>query len=942
MGDTTDNINSGSSPENGEKKDIAKKALKIFLDYKWILLLLIVLAITVTVRLEPEKLVPLEKSAEATVNQALLEQMKAEMKNQYPNLPDTQINDMAATELNKYKLTQEYKDQVKQGKDMIKSRFEYESGNETYTYLGDIDSYYWIRQSRNILEKGDQCDMKKDGRCFDTYTTAPVPRGKGFDLYPVVIVDVYKFLKIFEPDMSIMQASFLTPLFISLFITVFLFLLLRRIAGDLAAFFGTVLINVNPYVLSRTLGSDSDIMNILFQALFLWLAIECFYSKKPLHKYIWGSLTALSLVFYSFFWAGWWYLADLFILSLILSAAYIVLKNWYNNPNKKIEINEVKKPLMTIGILLLLFVVIIGVLFSLLTSVSNTMHILGGQFSILHFKIASNTNYWPNVLTTVAEFNSIGLPQIIGSFGSSFTIPIFFMAILGMIFLIFPNIKIINKNILVFALLLIFNLAAYIVLKSTSNGKLVFLLLIPLIVGIYVHMRIKEEEFNPESVFLLIIMICLITYFTMTGVRFLFLMVIPVCIFASVFLTKASTMIVNISRKTLSLPKQYTNIIVFFILVIFLIAPVKAGFKTAQEYVPQVTDEWVATLEKINKESKPDAIINSWWDFGHWFKYLADRRVTLDGSSQNSPQLHWLGKLLLTSDEKTCIGILRMLDCGGNSAVEEINKKMNDTPHSVDIVNKIIILNKTNATGVLMSHGFSEQEAAKVLQYTHCDPPENFLITSEDMIGKSGVWAHFGSWNFKRSYLNGAIKTMPKEEIIKKFAEDYNIPQDQTVKMMNELNSMTSQDDINAWIAPWPGYYTTGLGRCTNKGNISVCRFSNRDASIDVEVDFEKKEMNIMQEGQVYHPKRAAFVYDNTFYSMTYMKDTIELGVVVEKRGDAVAVLFTSPELAGSMFTRLFFFEGAGLENFDKFYDTTTPYGDRIITWKVKWPDASQ
>ena len=36
---------------------------------------------------------------------------------------------------------------------------------------------------------------------------------------------------------------------------------------------GTILINANPAVLSRSLGSDSDIVNVFFQALILWLAI---------------------------------------------------------------------------------------------------------------------------------------------------------------------------------------------------------------------------------------------------------------------------------------------------------------------------------------------------------------------------------------------------------------------------------------------------------------------------------------------------------------------------------------------------------------------------------------------------------------------------------------------------------------------------------------------
>ena len=43
------------------------------------------------------------------------------------------------------------------------------------------------------------------------------------------------------------------------------------------------------------------------------------------------------------------------------------------------------------------------------------------------------------------------------------------------------------------------------------------------------------------------------------------------------------------------------------------------------------------------------------------------------------------------------------------------------------------------------------------------------------------------------------------------------------------------------------------------------------------------------------------------------------------------------PALTGSMFTRLFYFDGAGLDKFEKFNDVTDVTGQRIITWKVKW-----
>src|SRR3989338_5665189 len=223
------------------------------LSKSWILLLLIPLVITAVVRVEAMKLAPLDGSAQSSVNAYFKEQISLQIANQFPNLPAQERVKLADREYAKFvgENKQLITDQIKANSEGFKSRLQYTSGDSTYPYLGDIDSYYWLRMSRNIVEKGTQCDKLQDGICYDTYTAAPVPREKIFDMYPVLIVWNYRVLKLFNPNMSLMQASFLTPLILSLLFTIPLFLLLRKLAGNIAAIAGTVLVNVNPYVLSR-------------------------------------------------------------------------------------------------------------------------------------------------------------------------------------------------------------------------------------------------------------------------------------------------------------------------------------------------------------------------------------------------------------------------------------------------------------------------------------------------------------------------------------------------------------------------------------------------------------------------------------------------------------------------------------------------------------------
>ena len=159
----------------------------------------------------------------------------------------------------------------------------------------------------------------------------------------------------------------------------------------------------------------------------------------------------------------------------------------------------------------------------------------------------------------------------------------------------------------------------------------------------------------------------------------------------------------------------------------------------------------------------------------------------------------------------------------------------------------------------------------------------------------------------------------------------------ETNQWLTELKSKKSNEDINAWIAPWPGY-VGGISSCEKRENETICIFSQQNSQVPIIVDFEKKLAVILKGDIENFLKKTAFVDQNEFYIFENNKTTVDIGAVFFRQGDSVYVMFMSPELVGSMFTRLFFFEGVGLKHFEKFYDTTSAYGDRIITWKVRWP----
>ncbi len=91
-----------------------------------------------------------------------------------------------------------------------------------------------------------------------------------------------------------------------------------------------------------------------------------------------------------------------------------------------------------------------------------------------------------------------------------------------------------------------------------------------------------------------------------------------------------------------------------------------------------------------------------------------------------------------------------MLASSGDKGYETLENYTNNTGKTVEIMDKILVVDKTSAQNILTSeYGLTAEQAQNVLQYTHPDNPNpDVLVTSLDMVSKAGWWSYFGSWNF--------------------------------------------------------------------------------------------------------------------------------------------------------------------------------------------------
>ncbi|MCM2325585.1 MAG: hypothetical protein NDI94_03925 [Candidatus Woesearchaeota archaeon] len=901
---------------------------KFFFKYGWIILILIPLLLSVYIRTIPLKM----DIAYAWSNEGIKNNVRAsiiqQVKQQYPNLPEQNLNVLVDQEYNKF-VTQN-KAQIEQAltgqAEALKEDFRSDNGE---VYLGDIDSYYWVRYAENIDATGRIGDEYRDDVPYDDHMNAPNGYIINPNIYPYIEAYLSKILRIFNPKMSMMMVAYYTPLFLSFLAILFAFFAAKKLAGNFAGFIASLLIAVNPTILSRSLGSDNDIVNAVFPLLIMLLVFYAFDSKDLKKTAVYTALLGLIIGLYSFAWSGWWFM---FLFIIVSWGVYLGYHLGYEFMIGKIDKIAKDDKIRNLAVFALVFLVFTYIGLSFFGEGHEIIKSFTNPFKIVNIKqAAKGTSIWPNVYTTVAELNSATKGQIIASLGGKLFL------LLALIGSIVPLVSLDKKHFKTSLIYLGLSTAYFLALiEAVAFNTLIdyALLGLPLAAGLILSMY-YNYRIDPVHSILMSIWFIATIYASTKGIRFVLLIVPAFVISFSVFLAFFVETLSKFFSKSIDIDITIPKAIFIIIALMLLWKPIEQGRATAYSYVPSVNDQWVETLQEIKVKSASDAIINSWWDFGHWFKYWADRKVTFDGASQNSQNAHWIGKVLLTDNEEQAIAILRMLDCGNTNAEKEMRIAFGgDTFKSVNMLYRLFELDEEKAREELLKITNPEQ-TEKIIKNMYCEPPENYFITSEDMVGKAGVWAHFGIWNFERAKIYNYFKTKEMNEFISSVSSDLGYSTDQAKKWYFELNSLSNDAEINNWIAPWPSYAGAVNCRKLDEKTRECALPVGNNQVIPLTINLTSMDAYVKVNGQTAYPNNLGYFEGEEFKLKEYSENKIGYGIVYS--GDSI--IYMSEQLTGSMFTRMFYLEGKGLKHFKKFYDTTDVTGARIITWNVTWPN---
>ncbi len=883
-------------------------ALNFLKKYAVVFLILIPIIFMFWFRSYPTNLPIADEWAANTVNSYYKNMIDQQVRQQYPNLPDANRNQLVEEQFLEFSKTNnaQIDQQIQQTAQSFKDQFKDENG---YTYLADIDSYIWLRYARNLADYGYVGDELITGKeaeertgikglnpeeayNLDNHMVAPLGSITPPTMHPYAIALTYNIFRIFDQKMTFAQASFYVPIILSLFSIIFAFFIGRKVAGNVGGFFAAMIIAIHPFFLSRSYGSDTDVYSVFFPLAVVCLFLEALDAKDLKKSLILAGLAGIATGLFSFVWA-FFYLFDFIVGAMVLYIIYYLVVHLRKKADaeskkeRKIEkilsSREMKKVLLVLLMFIIFTAAIVTMFYDTKYFFSQTVAPIG----FLSIKESTKPDLWPNVYTTVAELNEANWDSVIGSIGGKY---LFLISLVGI---------------------------GLTLLKKDEHGKT-----------------------DMKYVFLFAIWYVATIYASFKGVRFVLLLVPAFAIGIGAAAGIGYTYLSEWFSKSFSINKKIVSasLFILFFIIIF-ISPgrlVMAAKDTSKNALPLVDDAWWETLTAIKENSSENAIINSWWDFGHHFKYIADRAVTFDGASQNVPQAHWIGKTLLTGDEEQAIAILRMLDCGANTGYEKIHEVIKDTDQAVDTTYKIISLSRESAGEYLKTKGFSEAQIADLLKRTHCSPPEDYFITSEDMIGKSGVWAHFGSWNFDKANIWVNTKGKSREETVKFILENTNYSKEEAEKIYFEISAMKDEREVNNWIAPWPSYASGPVG-CTLIKNTTIVECGN-----GVKIDMETYDSFVPTQQGV-RSLDALSYFEGDDMKERIGNNTMGIaGNIVQSGPETYTLFLMQAPLQKSIFHRLFYLNAKGLNHFDKLIERRSVTGQNIIVWKVNWEGKQQ
>lgn len=858
-------------------------------------------------------------------------------------------------------------------------------------YFSEMDSYFHLRLVENLLNHGHIGDVIVNNSQWDNHRLSP--DGTNISSYPPMIFYVtlffYKLASLIFHDLPIKFVAYWTGAFVGSLAVIPAFFIVRRITNSYGGVVAALLVAMSPNYFSHTYAGfyDKDMLQVLLPIIMLFFFIESIRSKNPKHRIISAILLAITVAIFSISWEGYeFYPAVLvFAILLFLIVGFIfrlnIIKPIKNYPNIKSWFVD-QKEVSAISIFIIVSFVGVYITTGGISGIEGAISSLTGAVNLQ--SAAYGAGDYPNVLVSVSEMRK---PAILsgGIFGLLYVsnsglinsiggIIVLFASLL-MIFIFtysfwnlrgirskddkklpkskrkmvknikstknkgfiekFAELTITNKSIedsKSEMLLYITTFGAWIVISlfaSLTASRFIPILVIPiaLTAGIfvgYLYQYIKKYTNTKNMLYMAIISSILISYsmimvFIDTGLLYP-LIILFVLILLSYLVLYQQEAILNKIKKLKGLNIKKGSFVIILISLV-VVTPTITGAYYLSHSNPGTDDAFWNSMENIKLTQPKDTVIASWWDYGYLFEIAADRMTIFDGGLQSGERAYWIGKSLTTSDDKLSTAILKMLATTGDRAANTLTNYTNDKGKSAKILEEILTKSKTDAKNILTNnYNLTSNQADTIVNYSHPDNPRPVVfVTSSDMTDKAGVWSYFGSWDFEAQQGKQLSYFLPSKSAV---------PMTQ-----NETGNTTEM--IN---------YQQGEGNNSIVYKTVFTQYNNGSTDIKFVASHADGTPILLQDGSEFKPtmnqQKEITIFDAKVVengNLTVEKTLNESGdcsLIIISEGGVYQSILMNKELSNSMYTKLYFMNGAKQNSFTNIGKESGAY--TVSLWKVK------
>ncbi len=732
---------------------------------------------------------------------------------------------------------------------------------KSQTYLMELDCWHWARYVDNVVSHGYPGDTVINGKQFDTFMLAPEGRFMLWDDFLYYLsAFLYQVFSFFKHVPLFDFLFYLPLLFIVLFITV-LYLFAYQHGRHICAVISCLCVGLSANFIPRSCAGwfDKDILNMFFPLLVIWTYLLAGTSASYKPRFFWVCFASFWSALFCFTWFGWWFIFVIIVGYEVLSLAVMgAIKFYY----KKGDTHLLKQHLFS-----LTAYVFFTFLWILLLAGTQPFFFLYEQLKKSVFlSRAVEASIWPNVFSTVGELKRLSLAEIVNSLGG---LLVFIPSALSMLVILIRNL-----------------------------------------------FYRKDEGFKSQSIIILFLWFLAMLYACFQGVRFLMFLSLPLGISLGWLIHDIGEYFRKRNQRWEAFGFASAIVIIFSCL--FL----NSANKISKSLYPLMNDTWYKVLNILNDDTPQDTIINSWWDFGDWFKVVAHRRVIFDGQSQDTPQAYWMAKALLTHSERESIGILRMLNNRGNKAFEIIDEYIKDPLRSMLLLESLMVLESGKARDIL-SDFLPSSAVDKVVILLFDKPVNAYFVVDDSMVYKIGAISYLGNWNFSKVYM---VQNFNKEE--KGLLLDYLIQLGKDKQEMQRFYQeafLIAAKDVESWISRPVQFYGLPV-----KGRI-------REGIVYFENDFlynPREKAIFTNAGRL--PQSLFIEKDGEIQEVVYSNANMPFSILVYETPEGFEAVPMDRELARSLFVRLYFLKGRGLSHFKTHIDAQE--GNKFIgTYRIEW-----